>query len=61
MNKKSDFSADLSAKNRFSGGMETILTKKQSEENKSAKNQEKSDIFPTKSDFFSVFSLAPKK
>ena len=30
--KKSDFSADFSAKNRFSGGMETILTKKKSEE-----------------------------
>ena len=27
-NKKWDFSADFSAKNRFSGGMETILTKK---------------------------------
>ena len=37
MNKKSDFSADLSVKNRFSGGMETILTKK----NRKKKNQEK--------------------
>ena len=27
-NKKSDFSADLSEKKRFSGGMEMILTKK---------------------------------
>ena len=27
VNKKSDFSIDLWAKNRFSGGMETILTK----------------------------------
>ena len=36
-NKKSDFSADFSVKNRFSGGKEMILTKKKSEEKKSGK------------------------
>ena len=48
MNKKSNFSTDFSAKNRFSGGMKTILTKKKSEEKKSAKNWEKLPIFRRK-------------
>ena len=53
-NKKSNFLTDLSAKNRFSSGMETILTKK-NRKKKNRKNRrfftEKSDIFPKKSDF----------
>ena len=44
MNKKLDFSVNFSAKNRFSGGMETILTKK----NRKKKNREKSSIFRRK-------------
>ena len=48
IDEKSDFSVDLSAKNRFSGGMETILTKKKSEEKKLVKNREKSSIFHRK-------------
>ena len=65
-NKKSDFSADFSTKNRFSGGMETISTKKKIGRKKIGKKSgkiveknrrffgEKSeifDIFPKKSDF----------
>ena len=66
MNKKSDFSTDFSVKNGFSGGMETILTKK-NRKKKLVKNREKSpnfqlkirnfQYFPEKIQFFPKFEV----
>ena len=54
-NKKSDFSADFSAKNRFSGGMETILTKKKIGRKKIGKKSGKITDFSRKNPIFQKF------
>ena len=54
--KKSDFSADFSVKNRFSSGMEMILTKKKIGRKKIGKKSGKIPDFSAKNRKYPIFS-----